>query len=249
MKKKVLTGTIVNLILVIGLIVLLILDRTTLIISMGVTAANLIKQGGTAALIVLLVLHNTLWVIGLLKKEKQRLPDISLTVSSDTSYDSEQLRKELHRFARERTGLKQELTEALEQMDSMDRKQEKLLSIFKRNKEESLGEVEATIEIAEQSMFRNIARMINRAILWDPLEANKAGKEKVYQEHQKHIRYLLNQNEEMLSKCDFLLSETVSYIGDKKGGGKSGELHLDAMMEAIRSLNKIREIELGEEKS
>lgn len=248
MKPKMIKGLIINLILIAGLVVVITLNKTDLIIALGLTAANWLKWGGMAVLLLLLLIHNILWAGQLLRREKKAEQDITLTVSVDNTYDPEYLRKELKRFAMECPQLKNELAEAYAQMDSMDRKQDKIRDIFERNKEASLGEVEATMEIVEQSMFRNIVRIINRAILWDPMEAGKPGKEAVYREHRERIRYRLKQNEEMLSKCDHLLSETVGYIGEKSGNNNSSDMHLDSMMETIQSLNRMRETELGGEK-
>lgn len=81
-------------------------------------------------------------------------------------------------------------------------------------------------------------------ILWDPLEWNKPGKESIYEGHRAYIGKLLEQGDEILSKCDILLAETVSYLDEKDANVDSGRLHLDVMTQTIQSLRSISSIEI-----
>lgn len=248
MKRIVRSAIIFNVIIVILAVVLTLIDPDNLIISVGIIFANYILIGGWILLGVLFVLGN---LVSFLRwRREKRNQDIaaaramSIERSSKETLNPKVLREELEHFYKQRPALQEQITAAIAQLDSMDRKQAKLREIFERNHVKTLDEVEATVNDAEQVLCRNMAKLINRIILWDPLEWNKPGKEKIYESHRVYMKKLLDQCEEILSKCDILLAETVSYLDEKDAGLDSDKLHLDVMTETIQLLSNIKSVEL-----
>jgi hypothetical protein len=121
-------------------------------------------------------------------------------------------------------------------MDSIDRRQDKLREILTRNDADSLEEVVTTLDAAEQTICRNMAKMLNRVILWDQNESSKPGKEAVFAGHEKYIGQILEKNEDILTMCDALLTETVSYLNERASGENDGAYELEAMTKVMRSL-------------
>jgi len=246
MKKTVIPGVVFNAVLLILVICFSMLDKNTLIITIGIVFANVVLTGGWILIAAVFAAGNIVWIVKLLKNRKKKiLPEyVPLEFSEKERMDPEQIREELRRFNADRSLLRNQIAEALAQMDSMDRKQAKMDKILQRNQISTLDEVVSTIDGTEQSMFRNIQKIINRMILWDPMEWNKPGKEEIYAGHLKYIKKILAYNDEMLSKCDILMGETVNYIDEKDSGADTSGLHLEAMTKTIQSLRQINSVEL-----
>lgn len=236
-----------NAIVILLAIVLAATDRSNLIVNMGILLANLLMTGGWILVGAAFVVGNIVFLLKVLRERRNRAiaeaRSMPVEVSPKDALDPERLRQEFAHFYKQRPALQEQITAAIAQMDSMDRKQAKLKSIFERNHVSSLDEVEVTINDAEQVLCQNMAKLINRIILWDPLEWNKPGKEKIYAEHRAYMLQLLAQGDDILSKCDVLLAETVSYMDEKDAGVDSGRLHLDVMTETIQSLRSIGSVE------
>ena len=197
-------------------------------------------------IVILFVAGNVVWGRSLLRKRRELAPPEPppvMELDSSEPAGPEQIRRELHSFRKVRPALQDQIDAAIAQMDSMDRKQAKLRELFRRNRISSLGEVETTIDDVELCMCRNLVKLINRMVLWDPLEWNKPGKEPIYAEHRAYIQKMLAKNDAILSKCDILLVETVSYMDEKDSDMDSGQLHLDVMTETIQSLRQISRTE------
>lgn len=247
MKRIVRGGVVFNAAILLLAILFLLTDRNSLIISMGIILAGYLVVGGWILLGVVFVGGNLLFLRKLRReRQNQAIAEARLMpveVSPNEPLSPERLREEFEHFYKQRPVLQEQIAAAVAQMDSMDRKQAKLRSIFERNRVSTLDEVEATINDAEQVLCRNMAKLINRVILWDPLEWNKPGKERIYDGHRAYIQKLLDQGDEILSKCDVLLAETVGYLDEKDAGIDSGRLHLDVMTETIHSLRSISSVE------
>lgn len=242
MKKNIRSGIIGNIICLFLLGLTFVISQSVLIIYMGVRIGTLVFYGSKVLAAAILVVFNILWIRSLLRQRKRNnATTIPITYNENEAIDPDMLRLELTNYRKERPALQAELETAYHQLDSMDRKQEKIKNIFERNKVSSLHEVESTIELAERVMFRNTVKIINRAILWDPDEWNKPGKEAVYEGHRTYINKVLGKNDEILSKCDVLLAETINYMDEEDGDTDSGKMHLDAMTETVQLLRKLEE--------
>jgi hypothetical protein len=204
---------------------------------MDIVAANALLRGGWILLACVFLAGSGVLFAGWRKSRRFEL-DAAYPVSF--ALDKEQspaaIRGELTRLSGSRPKLKDLLALGLSQMDSIDRKQAKLKEILDRNGVTSMSEVISTLDGAEQTLCQNMVRVLNRAILWDPLEANKPGKEAVFEGHRKYMSRILDKNESMLTMCDTLLAETVSYLGEKTSDADDGALGLAAMTEVMRSL-------------
>ncbi|MDR1203944.1 MAG: hypothetical protein LBL26_00470 [Peptococcaceae bacterium] len=220
-----------------GAVILRLIDRTWLIISMGIVTADALLLGGRILLACVFLAGSAVLFTGWRKSwQLERSAAYAVKLSLDKTQSPGVIRGEITRLLGVRPRLKEPLTLGLSQMDSIDRKQAKLKEILDRNDAASLNEVVSTLDEAEQTVCKNLVRVLNRAILWDPYEANKPGKEAVFEGHQRYIGRILDKNESILTMCDTLLAETVSYLGEKTSGADDGALGLVAMTEVMRSL-------------
>lgn len=239
-RKTILGWVLTDGLLAVLAVILATLNRSTLIIYFGVAGAGALTVALWAVLGVLAVGLNLFWLRRALKSRKR--PAKALDVASFTSngrIETDALRAELEKYRRERPALEEPLQQAVAQMNSMDRKQEKLKELFERNQVVSLGDVDATLDDTEQAMCGNIAKIVNRAILWDPLEWDKPEKREIYAEHRAYIQQMLAQNDQVLLMCDRLLSETVQYVDEKSTRPDSGQMHLEVMTETVQTLRKL----------
>lgn len=244
MKKYIPALAVVNGVVLAAVLALLLTDKNNLIIRLGIVAAQALQKVGWVAAGALFVAGNGVILAKMLGQRKTPTPrQMPIEIFPKDRVDPDYIRQELTRFSQERPALRQQIAEALAQMDSIDRKQAKIGNIFERNQVGSLGEVASTVDDAEHGICLNMVKIINRMILWDPMEWNKPGKEEIYAGHMAYIQKCLSRNEEILSKCDILLSETVSYIDEQNSGSDSKQLHLDVMTETIQSLRQINRIE------
>jgi hypothetical protein len=212
---------------------------------MGIVAADVLLLGGRILLVCAFLAGSAAFLIQWRKaRQLERSAAYSVKLSLDKEQRPEVIRGEITRLLGVRPRLKESLTLGLAQMDSIDRKQARLREILDRSDTASLNEVVSTLDGAEQTVCRNLVRVLNRAILWDPYEANKPGKEAVFEGHKKYIGRILDKNENVLTMCDTLLAETVSYLGEKTSDADDGALGLMAMTEVMRSL---RGMDGGEE--
>lgn len=220
-----------------GAAALCLADRTWLIITMGIAAANALRTGGWILLACVFLAGSAVLMVRRRKsRQLERIAAYSVKLSLDKKQNPEVIRGEITRLTEVRPRLKEPLALGLSQMDSIDRKQAKLKEILDRNDAAALNEVVSTLDETEQTVCKNLVRVLNRAILWDPYEANKPGKEAVFEGHKKYIARILDKNENILTMCDTLLAETVSYLGEKSADADGGALGLMAMTEVMRSL-------------
>lgn len=236
MKKKITIRSLVSAGSLILLLVSLLIDKTFLIINMGIQAAR-ITGWAVSGLLGIIFLLNTISLLRvIMKNQKPAKPAAPLRVEKEEDYDEDAIKQEVLKLLKLRPNLQGELRQACEQMDSINRKQAKIKEIFTRNKMD-IDEVEETIAIAEKSLLHNVVKIINRADLWDTEECNRAEKADIYKEHRTQIQNRLKQNEEILINCDELLSATMIYMETKNKDSASGQLHLETMTEAIKKLS------------
>lgn len=244
MKKNYVGLIVYNVVLLAASLFFSSIKKADMVIYLGVTVADILPVVFWILILLLFAVGNLLMVRRILIKRKimaeANIPDIQFTGTSELSPD--EVRRELIKYKPGRPKLSGRIDTVLEQMDSMDRKQAKLQQIFSQNKVETLHEVEQVVDQAEQAMCRNNVKILNRVILWDPLEWNKAGKEQIYAQHTAYIEKYIGINEDILSKCDILLSETVDYVNEKNDDMQSGQMHLDVMTETVQALRAINRI-------
>lgn len=216
------------------------LTRSELIIRVGIKAADVLLP---AAWIVLglLWLAGNVWQIVSLARRRRRIAasTVRLHFSESELEKPENVRTELTCFSEKLPKLKPLLTQGLEQMDSMDRKQEKLVEIQRRNDLSFLDEVSKALDLTEKSLCKNMLRVLNWAILWDRKEEDKADKKTLFEERKGQIQKRLDKNDQLLTLCDTLLSETVSLIEEKQAGGMDSVLNLEVTREVIEKLRKL----------
>lgn len=235
MKKKQIIKCSISVIFIILLFIALFMDPTSLIITMGIGPARILKWALTGLFAVGFLFNTIVMIRMLLKERKREEPTTKLYAARAEKYDEDAIKAEVERFLKIRPNLQTELKQACDQMDSINRKQAKIREILTRNKMD-IQEVEDTIAIAEKSLLHNVVKIINRADLWDTEECNRAEKAEIYREHREQIQNRLKQNEEILINCDVLLSATMDYIENKNKDDSSGQLHLESMTDAIRKL-------------
>ena len=246
LKKYLIGGGIFDALLLVLAILLASLSRTELIIRFGVALTDILVTGGWVLLGTLAVAGNAFWMIMAVRQQKRNMvlsaPAPKLTLSPRQQMDPGQIRTELLKYQSRRPALTGEIGQAFSQLDSMDRKQEKLQEVFERNRVQSLDEVAATIDDTEQALCRNMVKIINRITIWDPQEVGKKGKEEIFREHRAYIAKHLDRNDELLLMCDKLLAETVCYVDEKDEMPDQSALHLQVMTETISSLRNMHSI-------
>ena len=223
--------------LLIELVWLLSINRTEWIISMGIRQADAWILFGWILLGVLFVFGN-LWLLIAWRRDGKRLAraPIQMTFAPDKVMDPAEIRRELLRFQTERPRLSPLLDQGIDQLDNIYRKQIKMREILQRNEIGLLSQASAALSDAEQTLCRKLALVLNRALLCDPQEENTRRKEVVFAEHEQAIQVFLTENEDVLNRCEKLLTETVRYVEEKKAGRDS--LNLEIMTDVIHSLTQ-----------
>ena len=218
-----------------GLIWLLKINRTEWIIRMGILQADRLITASWIAWAALAVLMNLSFLFAWLKRRKHiAAVPIKLTFSPDKVQDPAEMQKELTRFITKRPQLEPLLQQGLDQLENIARKKEKMSEILDRNEVSLLSEANDALKDAEQTLCRKLILVLNRALLCDPEEENARRKQEVYAEHARYMQTFLNENEDVLNRCEKLLAETVRYVEEKKAG--SDNMDLQIMTEVIHSL-------------
>jgi hypothetical protein len=217
-------------------------NRTELIVWMGVRGAGASLAAARAALALAFLAGNALLGRGALREARASKParevSLNLNVGQNRAMDPPAVRQELLRVARERPRLARMLHDGALQLDSMDRKQAKLKEIL-RNSSASAGfarEIPVAVDETEQLICQNLAKVLNRAVLWDPNEAGRQDKAQIYEGHLDYIARHLARNEDALNACDALLAEMLNYMDERGVGGNEGAETLAAMTEALQNL-------------
>ncbi|MDR0885999.1 MAG: hypothetical protein LBN22_06530 [Clostridiales Family XIII bacterium] len=149
-----------------------------------------------------------------------------------------QIRNEIHKVIPQRQLLEGELKHCLFQMDYIDKMQERFDYILVRtNSETELSEVVFTIQKSEFKIWENINRVINRAILAEPIGKRAIEESYVFHQSRAIIETYLAQNRSIIKQIDALILDTVNYI-DKKNSSKVHIDELDIMKDIIRSLTE-----------
>lgn len=218
-----------------GLLWLLTLKREDLIIRFGIRSADALLPLAWAGWAVAAVGLNVLYLLGRRRAQKRRAAaPIKLTFAADKALDPAELRRELARFQQERPQLTALLQQGLDQLDNIDRKKEKMSELLERNELSLLSQASGALAAAEQTLCRKLVLVLNRALLCDPQEENARRREAVYQEHARAMQVFLNENEDVLNRCETLLTETVRFVEEKKAGRETMDLQI--MTDVIHSL-------------
>ena len=222
-------------VLLAGLVWLVSIQRANWIIRFGIITADqliLLCWIGWGALAV--ALHVGV-LIGYLKRKHQAAArEVTLTFAPDKTLDPLEIRRELLRFEDARPQLRDLLEQGVDQLDNIARKKAKMVELITRNEVALLSQASNALTDAEQELCRKLALVLNRALLFDPEEENIRRREAVYAEHTQTIRAFLAENEEVLNRCDQLLTETVRYVEEKKAGRDTMDLQI--MTDVIHSL-------------
>lgn len=218
-----------------GLLWLLTLKREDLIIRFGIRSADVLLPLAWAGWAVAAAGLNALYLLHLRRAKKRRdASPIKLTFAADKALDPAELRRELTRFEQERPQLATLLQQGLDQLDNIDRKKEKMHELLQRNELSLLSQASGALDSAQQTLCRKLVLVLNRALLYDPQEENARRREAVYQEHARAMQVFLTENEDVLNRCETLLTETVRFVEEKKAGRETMDLQI--MTDVIRSL-------------
>ena len=217
-----------------GLVWLLSIDRNEWIIRWGIRTANVLIPLCWAAWSLLAAGGHVVWLLAGRGARREPSPGIRVTFAPDKTLAPPEIRAELLRFQTIRPQLRSLLEQGLDQLDNIARKKAKMGELLERNEISLLGEASAALADAEQTLCRKLALVLNRALLCDPDEENARRREAVYAEHARSIQAFLAENEDVLNRCETLLTETVRYVEEKKAGRDSMDLQI--MTGVIRSL-------------
>jgi len=218
-----------------GLIWLMTLNRTQWIIRMGIVQADrLILLCWMAWGALVIGAHIALLTSRIRSRRRAEQRQVRLTFAPDKTLQPAEIRAELMRFQAERPQLHDLLDQGIDQLDNIARKQQKMNELLTRNELSLLTQASGALQDAEQTLCRKLALVLNRALLCDPKEENARRRAAVYAEHEQAIRVFLTENEEVLNRCETLLTETVRYVEAKKAGRES--MDLQVMTDVIHSL-------------
>jgi len=218
-----------------GLVWLLTLNRTEWIIRYGIlTADRLILLCWIIWGILAVGLNALALTLHIRRIRRRQAADVRLTFAPDQTLSPTEIRAELVRFQATRPQLRPLLAQGLDQLDNIARKQARMAELLDRNDITLLSQAQGALTDAEQTLCRKLALVLNRALLCDPEEENTRRREAVYAEHTAAIQAFLTENEDVLNRCETLLTETVRYVEEKKAGCDS--LNLQVMTDVIRSL-------------
>ena len=159
---------------------------------------------------------------------------MKLTFAPDKVLAPDEIRRELQRFQADRPQLHDLLEQGIDQLDNVTRKKDKMSEILQRNDVSLLSQASGALSSAEQTLCRKLVLVLNRALLCDPDEENVHRREAVYAEHARAMQVFLTENEDILNRCETLLTETVRYVEEKKAGRDS--MDLQVMTDVIHSL-------------
>ena len=241
MKKLIRKIVILNIIVIIWVLVYLFLfNKVTLIVMMGLKAANFFLGLNVAAIAILFLLGNFLVIFrGVRKLLKNKPVKVALTTDKENKFDPFRIRKDLSALQNGRPEFVRCLMEGITQLDNIDMKEAKLQEIRSRNDVGALKEVAESLEDAEVGICRNLSKIIDRAILIDSLEKDSPHRDSIYSENLNRIRSILDANVETLTLCDVLLTETINYLDEKNVSGDSAGEGLTAMTGAIHTLRQM----------
>jgi hypothetical protein len=123
-------------------------------------------------------------------------------------------------------------------MDAIDSKQEKLDAILNRaGRNEQLRIAVNALQSAEDTVCSNIAKVANRAAVWDVKDAQNIRKKEIYDTHRERIETYIARSDEIMSGIDKLLDQVMLYIDDRDKSG--GSIDLDVTIATLKSLSNI----------
>lgn len=152
--------------------------------------------------------------------EAKREDDAYLSASSRLV--ERMLREELKKYGEGAwgefsTGIKQ----AYDQSVQMDKYQDKLSGLLRKNGAERLGDTEEVLDRAEQYLLQNIRKVLNFLEVCDPSSAQ--GREKV----RKSLEDCIRENAGVLQNTEDFLLALTSYLNEQGTGAKDGMASLE----------------------
>jgi flagellar hook-basal body complex protein FliE len=238
LKKTIRKFVILNAVLIAWVLVFfLAVDRVALIINVGVRAADFILIAAAAVPAIIFVGGNLL----IFARNRRvlfppKVKKVVLTTGKDAKRTPDNVRRDLNSLIGSNPELSSLLSSGISQMDSIDKKQAKLGEILERNDSGVLKQVADSIDEAEVSLCANLTKIIDRAIMLNSIEQDSSERAAVYSENMNRISQVLNANNETLSLCDVLLTESINYLDDKNESGGGGNASLEAMTTAIKTI-------------
>ena len=224
-------------------------NKTDLIIYYGVRAANVLVIAIIAIALAALIISFALFYKNYRKKyqlKKQPKPKPEPAPAAIDVNSEGYIRGKLQYFLGLRPRLREELTECLKQMDSINEKQASLNEIRSRLDVGFLQNVADSLDKAESSIWKNLLGIINIAEIWDPKEAGDPGWAPVYDERRKSIRAGIKINDDLLKQCAILLTKGTTFANDKSLS-REAENDLEATIIAINQLRDMSGItEVGQ---
>jgi hypothetical protein len=127
----------------------------------------------------------------------------------------------------------------LAMMDAIDSKQEKLNAILSRTgQNEQLRIAVDALQSAEDTVCANIAKVANRATVWDAKDAQDSKKREIYNTYRERIEAYLARSDEIMNGIDKLLDQVMLYIDNRDSKG-SGSIDLDVTIATLKNLSRL----------
>jgi hypothetical protein len=232
---------ILNVLVVAGIIYLLTFDNTGMIAARGILWTNRVISllwliAGAA-----FAIGNAVIIRNYFKNQyrpKRTIPESKLTLDEKEALDIDKVAEQIFNLRRERPQLRDIFSQAMDQIDSAREKQSQIRTVF-RNAPRKMDDVVATIDETAQTICANLSRLVKRAVIWNPEDADKKGRSDILAEHKKYMRKYLDKNEEILAMCDKLISETLTYL-EESDSGSDNSVSLEsttAMIQTLRSMS------------
>ena len=215
-------------------------NKADLIIYYGVRTANALVIAVIAIALAALIISFFLF-LGAYQKRYRRLrpqkpaPAPAPAQAKPDVNSEEYIRGKIEYFLGVRPRLRGELTECLNQMDSINEKQASLREVRTRIDAGFLQNVAESLDKAESSIWKNLLAIINVAEIWDPKEAGDPAWAAVYDEPRASIRSGLKLNDDLLKQCAILLTKGTAFANDKSLS-REAENDLDATITVIDRL-------------
>lgn len=240
MHKKVWTQMGISIALWLILVVLFYsVNRTSLIIAIGVRSTDTLLNLGKALIWVAFAAINAFFQIRLWKIRPPKPAPVAESAPvqpwQTRLSDPEEIRKELLTMLEKRPALSEALQQGLNQLDSLYRKHARLEDVNRRDKLAYGGHALGALENAEAVLCNHLVKVVNHADLCDPSETSPANLERQGR-HRSEIEKRLLENQKVLDRCEELISKTVSYGEGKVGAPDADALSVTTSIDALNYL-------------
>jgi len=161
------------------------------------------------------------------KKEKFTAKNLSSLTSINDFIDA------LEKFKKTTPSFETEISKAISQLEILNRRHTSLQNLLEYNNiVESFGFLNDSAKTAEQYVFENMKKIINRLIIFDNQEYIENENSSNFQNHMKVINKIIDETDEKLKEYQDLLI-ALSKTRDKK------QSKVDDIQRMIRSLNSV----------